>query len=48
MQGKKRKASDGSPLEMKVAGLEKEDDEEVSSGSGRRQPKTLQVTKKLA
>ena len=33
MQGKKRKASDGSPSEIKVAGLEKEDDEEVSSGS---------------
>jgi hypothetical protein len=33
VQGKKRKASDGSPSQMEVPDLEKENDEEVSSGS---------------
>ena len=32
MQGKKRKASDGSPSQMEVPDLEKENDEEVSLG----------------
>ena len=33
MQGTKRKASDGTPSQMEVPDLEKENDEEVSSGS---------------
>jgi hypothetical protein len=39
VQGKKRKASDRSPSQMEVPDLEKENDEEVSSGS---REKTIQ------